>query len=80
VGLAERHRETIDLLITDVVMPGMGGRKLAENMLTHRPSMKVLYVSGYGDSIDSHAAFLQKPFTTEELALKIREVLHDTEP
>jgi DNA-binding response OmpR family regulator len=41
--------------------------------------MKVLYVSGYGDSIDSEAAFLQKPFTTDELALKIREILRDRE-
>jgi YesN/AraC family two-component response regulator len=69
----------IDLLITDVVMPGMSGRKMAECMLTHRPGMKVLYVSGYGESIDSETAFLQKPFTTDELALKIREVLRDKE-
>ncbi len=78
--LAERHGATIDLLITDVVMPGMSGRKMAESMLLARPSMKVLYVSGYGESIESHAAFLQKPFTTDELALKIREVLQETEP
>jgi hypothetical protein len=52
---------------------------MAECMLTHRPGMKVLYVSGYGESIDSETAFLQKPFTTDELALKIREVLRDKE-
>src|SRR5262249_17933569 len=79
MGLAERHTDVIHLLITDVVMPGMSGRKTAERMLTRRPEMKVLYVSGYGESLDDQAktAFLQKPFSTEELALKIREVLHE---
>jgi hypothetical protein len=48
-------------------------------MLKQRPRMRVLYVSGYGDSIESEAAFLQKPFTTDELALKIREVLRGAE-
>ncbi len=79
MGLAERHQGEIDLLITDVVMPGMNGRKMAECLLMHRARMKVLYVSGYGESIDSGAAFLQKPFTTDELALKIREVLREVE-
>jgi DNA-binding response OmpR family regulator len=79
LGLAERLDGALDLLITDVVMPGMSGRKMAECMLANRPGMKVLYVSGYGDSIDSEDAFLQKPFTTDELALKIREVLRNTE-
>jgi two-component system, cell cycle sensor histidine kinase and response regulator CckA len=79
LALAEGVAGAIDLLITDVVMPGMGGKKMAESILQHRPGMKVLYVSGYGESIDSSAAFLQKPFTTDELALKIREVLRDSE-
>jgi PAS domain S-box-containing protein len=79
LGVAERLDGAIDLLVTDVVMPGMSGRKLAECMLQYCPRMKVLYVSGYGDSIDSEAAFLQKPFTTDELALKIREILRDRE-
>ncbi|HLK20309.1 MAG TPA: response regulator [Bryobacteraceae bacterium] len=77
--LAERMDGAIDLLITDVVMPGMSGRKMAEAMLRDRPKMRVLYVSGYGESIDSGEAFLQKPFTTDELALKIREVLRGRE-
>ncbi len=79
MGISERHQGVIDLLITDVVMPGMSGRKMAECMLTQRRQMKVLYVSGYGESLDSQAktTFLQKPFTTEELALKIREVLRE---
>ena len=79
LGLAERLDGGIDLLITDVVMPGMSGRKMAECMLKRCPRMKVLYVSGYGESIDAEAAFLQKPFTTDELALKIREVLRERE-
>ena len=79
LGLAERLDGAIDLLITDVIMPGMSGRKMAECMLKHRPRMKVLYVSGYGESMDAEAAFLQKPFTTDELALKIREVLRERE-
>jgi two-component system cell cycle sensor histidine kinase/response regulator CckA len=79
LGVTERLDDAIDLLITDVVMPGMSGRKMAECMLKQRPGMRVLYVSGYGDSIESEAAFLQKPFTTDELALKIREVLRHAE-
>ena len=76
---AEQHGGIIDLVITDVVMPGGSGRKMAERMLLQRPGMKVLYVSGYGEAIEpqDNTAFLQKPFTTEELALKIREVLRE---
>ncbi len=78
MAVAERHAGEIDLLITDIVMPGMSGRKMAERMMAQRPQMRVLFVSGYGEPIEPHGktAFLQKPFTTEELALKIREVLH----
>jgi len=76
IAAAERHRGTIHLLITDMVMPGMSGRKMAECLVAGRSEMKVLYVSGYGDAkaqTDTH--FLQKPFSTEELATKIRELL-----
>jgi two-component system cell cycle sensor histidine kinase/response regulator CckA len=76
IAAAERHRGTIHLLITDMVMPGMSGRKMAECLVAARPNLKVLYVSGYGDAkaqTDTH--FLQKPFSTEELATKIRELL-----
>jgi len=76
LAFAEKHRGEIHLLITDIVMPGMSGRKMAECLTARRPDMKVLYVSGYGDAqAESDARFLQKPFSTEELATKIREML-----
>jgi len=70
----------IDLLITDVNMPGMRGPELAQRLLASRPGLKVLYVSGSDDAIDKdlltrRADFLQKPFSTEQFAAKIREVL-----
>ena len=77
IALSQRHAEHIDLLVTDVVMPGMSGRKMADLLIEQRPDMKVLFVSGYGDTIDvgGKTSFLQKPFTADQLALKIREVL-----
>ena len=80
--LAETHAGGIDLLITDVVMPGMGGGQLAEAMRTRRPDIKILLVSGYsGDALHRHGgvnpgiSLLPKPFTVSALALKVREVL-----
>jgi two-component system, cell cycle sensor histidine kinase and response regulator CckA len=80
--LSRRHAGLIDLLLTDVVMVGMSGRELAEELLTLRPNTKVLYMSGYtDDAILRHgvyqhsAAFLSKPFSTSALIRKIREVL-----
>ena len=80
--LAEQHRGTIDLLVTDVVMPGMSGREVALLLAPAHPKMKVLYLSGYTDeSVVRHGilepgiAFLQKPFSAETLARKLREVL-----
>jgi two-component system cell cycle sensor histidine kinase/response regulator CckA len=76
IAVAEQHGGVIHLLITDIMMPGMSGRKMAECLTTCRPEMKVLYVSGYGDAkVQNDTHFLQKPFTTEELAMKIRELL-----
>ncbi len=74
--------ETFDLLLTDVVMPGINGRVLAEQMLPRQPGMKVLYMSGYTDSfiaghgvLDPGTHLLHKPFTEEILIRKVREVL-----
>ena len=72
----------IDLLLTDVVMPGMNGRELARQLIAQRPEMKVLYVSGFAEQAfeDSGApgteeAFLEKPYGFEELGQKVREIL-----
>jgi two-component system, cell cycle sensor histidine kinase and response regulator CckA len=80
--LAEEHGGTIDLLLTDVVMPRMGGRPLAEQLLLLRPDVKVLYMSGYTDDVvvrnglvDATLSFIQKPVSPEALARKVREVL-----
>ncbi len=80
--LAESHAETIDLLISDVIMPEMNGKELAEQIQALRPQIKTLFISGYTADVISlrgvlpkEANFLQKPFSTSELAIKIREVL-----
>jgi two-component system cell cycle sensor histidine kinase/response regulator CckA len=80
--IARQHRGAIDLLISDVVMPRMSGGDLARRLTSERPSMKVLFVSGYAETtvlehgvIELSCSFLQKPFTLKALTLKIREVL-----
>jgi CheY-like chemotaxis protein len=80
--IADSFKENIDILITDVMMPGMGGRELAKRLLELRPGISVLYLSGYTeDSVITQGssgpptAFLQKPFTLQNLAKKVREVL-----
>ena len=85
LALARAYDGPIHLMITDVVMPQMGGAKLAGELASDRPDMKVLFVSGYAEAtfqrhgeIDVTTRFLQKPFSLKALARKIREVL-DTE-
>jgi PAS domain S-box-containing protein len=82
LSLAEAHHGNIDLLITDVVMPGIGGCELAQRVSAARPDIKVLYLSGYTEDAIVHqgalepgTAFLQKPFTLQVLARKVRDVL-----
>jgi DNA-binding NtrC family response regulator len=80
--VAKHHDGPIHLLMTDVVMPKMGGWKLAERLITLRPALAVVYLSGYSeysaasdDSSKWRASFVQKPFAMDALARKIREVL-----
>jgi PAS domain S-box-containing protein len=79
--IAHRYKGLIHLLITDIVMPEVGGRELAEQLRRLRPRTKVLFTSGYLDtgvddkSADQHVGLLQKPFALSALASKIREVL-----
>jgi PAS domain S-box-containing protein len=80
--LLERQLTPVDVLFTDVVMPGMTGRELADEARRHQPSLKVLYTSGYtrnaivhGGRLDSGVEMIAKPFTYRTLAAKIRDVL-----
>jgi two-component system cell cycle sensor histidine kinase/response regulator CckA len=76
------YAEQIDLLLTDVVMPGINGREMAEKLLELRPGLKVLYTSGYSAEIITRHGMLHegnhlidKPYTPQQLAKKIRQVL-----
>lgn len=82
LAFAEQFAETIDLLVTDVVMPRMNGRELSEKLLVQRPEIKVLFISGYTHDtfkdqvmLSDKIEFLQKPFKPEVLASKVRETL-----
>ena len=80
--VAARHDGAIHLLLTDVVMPGMNGRELAQRLMAVRPETKVLYMSGYAENVIAHQgvvregiAFLSKPLTPEGLLVKVRSAL-----
>jgi len=81
LDLARGHGGPLDLLITDIVMPRMGGGELASRLLAQRPGLRVLYMSGHAnETVTRHGAFeprvlLEKPFSTETLSLRVRDVL-----
>jgi len=83
IQLAGAHPGTVHLLVADLGLPGIGGRRLAERVGALQPGIKLLYISGYtADAVLRHGAlesatpFLQKPFSPEALALKVRAVLN----
>lgn len=82
LSLLQRHKGPLDLLVTDVVMPQMGGRELADRIRTAMPGLKVLFVSGYTDGamlkegeLEAGTDLLQKPFNPNQLASRVRDVL-----
>ena len=82
--IASSHGGRIDLLLTDVVMPGLNGYELAEELRRTQPGLKVLYTSGYTEDLETlqelqkaGVAFIQKPYAPLALAQKVREVLED---
>jgi CheY-like chemotaxis protein len=81
LALCEAHQGSIDILVTDVMMPELGGRELAEGALKLRPGLKVLFMSGHTqdvilkEGIAQGTPFLQKPFTPAQLAQKVAEAL-----
>ncbi len=82
--ISKQYSSDIHLLLTDVVMPKMGGRQLVQRLIRKRPAIKVIYMSGYTDDaiinhgvLDAETNFLGKPFTSEDLQKKVREVLDE---
>jgi CheY-like chemotaxis protein len=82
IAAARERERPVDLLLTDVMMPGMNGRQLAEQLLAHYPSLRILFMSGYAEDVLATnvglvpgAAFLGKPFKPKTLVTKVREVL-----
>lgn len=85
IGLAKKHAGEIHLLLTDVVMPGMNGKDLAERLHALRPDMKILFMSGYSVNmitgqgvLDESVNFIEKPFSMKDLGVKVAEALTNT--
>jgi two-component system cell cycle sensor histidine kinase/response regulator CckA len=82
LAICRAHEGPIDLLVTDVVMPKLGGRELAAAIKAYRPQIKTLFMSGYAENsivhhgvLEDGISFLAKPFTPDTMALKVRAVL-----
>jgi two-component system cell cycle sensor histidine kinase/response regulator CckA len=82
IQIVERREEIIDMVLTDVVMPGMKGRELVEQLEKLRPGLKVLYMSAYNEDdainigiLSPGTSFIEKPFSPDQLAAKVRDVL-----
>jgi PAS domain S-box-containing protein len=80
--IAEETERPIDLVLTDLVMPEMGGRELVERLRSHRPGLRVVFMSGYTEKaiavngvMPPHTGFVEKPFTVEQLMRRVREIL-----
>ncbi|MFZ0428484.1 MAG: ATP-binding protein [Acidobacteriota bacterium] len=83
LAMSDEELARVELLLTDVILPTMTGKELAQRLRRRRPELRILFASGYTDSViaqhgilDDHAVFLQKPFTKDRLARKVREALH----
>ncbi|MDO9264159.1 MAG: response regulator, partial [Desulfosalsimonadaceae bacterium] len=82
MGLAEQHAGGIDMLMTDVIMPEMNGRELAQRIHALYPEIRTLFMSGYTADVIAHHGvleagvnFIQKPFSMKDIGMKVREVL-----
>jgi two-component system, cell cycle sensor histidine kinase and response regulator CckA len=80
MAILSREDTKVDLVVTDLVMPGMGGRELVERVRQIMPSAKILCTSGYVMPSDKQTgtAYLQKPFTSRELLAKVKQVIRST--